>query len=133
MPTFALTVGSLGDFIALGDLFFKIGGALYRPGECTKDYQGLLCEIEYFSQILSKIAICKGQKMKPVAEGCLKMVQIEVDRTSQIIKEFLDKRERRNGGIWNKIMWATNGPSEMTELRRTLSAHREMLSLLLET
>jgi hypothetical protein len=103
MPTFALTFGSLGDFIALGDLFFKIGVALYRPGECTKDYQVLLCDIENFSHILSKIAICKGQKMKPVAEGCLKMVQIEVDRTSQVIKEFLDKRQRKSSGYGTRL------------------------------
>jgi hypothetical protein len=133
MPTFALTVGSLGDFIALGDLIVKIGVVLYRPGECTKDYQDLLRELEHFTQILNKINVWKGQKMTSVADGCLKMVQIEVDRTSQVIKEFLDRRQQRNNGIWNKIIWATNGPSEMAELRRTLSAHREMLSLLLET
>jgi hypothetical protein len=132
MPTFALTVGSLGDFIALGDLIVKIGVALYRPGECTKDYQGLLFELEHFSQILSKIAICKGQKMKPVAEGCLKAVQIEADRAAQVIKEFLDKRKQKSSGTWSKVLWATNGPSEMAELRRALSTHREMLSFLLE-
>jgi hypothetical protein len=132
MPTFALTVGSLGDFIALGDLIVKIGVVLYRPGECTKEYQDLLRELEHFSQILSKLEICKGQRMTPAAEGCLKRVQIEADRAAQVIKEFLDKRQQNSSGIWNKIMWAKNGPSEMAELKRTLSAHREMLSFLLE-
>jgi hypothetical protein len=133
MPTFAFTVGSLGDFIALGDLIVKIGVALYRPGECTEEYRHLLCELEHFSQILSKIAICKGQRMTPAADGCLKMVQIEVERTAQVIKEFMDRRKQRRDGIWNKIAWTTNGPSEMADLRRALSVHREMLSLLLET
>jgi hypothetical protein len=132
MPIFAFTVGSLGDFIALGDLIAKIGVALYRPGECTKDYQDLLRELENFSKVLSKIAICKGQRMTLMAQGCFKVVQIEVDRAAQVIKEFLDKRQQRSSGIWNRITWTTNGPNKMAELRRTLSEHRGTLSILLE-
>jgi hypothetical protein len=132
MPTFSLTVGSLGDFIAMGDLIVKIGIALYRPGECTRDYQDLLRELEQLAQILSKIEICKGQRMTALAERCLKAVQAQADLTTQVVKEFLNKRESSKNGMWNKVTWVTNGPNEMAELKRTLSAHREMLSFLLE-
>jgi hypothetical protein len=132
MPAFAFTVGSLGDFIALGDLVVKIGVALYKPGECTKDFEDLQRELEQYSQILSKMEVLEGQKRTPKAENCLKMIQTQVDRTRQAMKEFLDKERQTSGGVWDKVMWVTNGPSEMAELRRTLSAHREMLSYLLE-
>ncbi|PVG01357.1 hypothetical protein CPB86DRAFT_99513 [Serendipita vermifera] len=132
MPAFAFTVGSVGDFIALGDLIVRLGVALYRPGECTKDYQELLRELEQTTQILDKVKICKGQKMTLMAENCLKIVQIQVDSITRVIKEFLDKREQNSKGVWNKIIWVTNGSNEMADLRRTLSAHREMLSVCLE-
>ncbi|PVF93278.1 hypothetical protein CPB86DRAFT_790270 [Serendipita vermifera] len=132
MPTFAFTVGSLGDFIALGDLIVKIGLALYRPGEYTKDYQELLRELEHFSQVLNKINICKGQKRTQMAEICFQGVRTQVDLTTRFITEFLNQREQASNSPWNNIKWANNGAQEMTELRRTLSDHRQMLSVLLE-
>jgi hypothetical protein len=132
MPTFALTVGSLGDFVAMGDLIVKIGVALYRPGECVKDYQGLLRELQQFSQILSKIEICRAQRMTPIAQKCFDAIQAQADSTTKVIREFLDREEKQRDGIWNKLLWATNGPSEIAELKGILSVHREWLSLLME-
>jgi hypothetical protein len=57
MPIFAFTVGSIGDFLALGELVIKLGIALYTPGEAAKDYDELRREIELILKALEKISI----------------------------------------------------------------------------
>ncbi|PVG01355.1 hypothetical protein CPB86DRAFT_99569 [Serendipita vermifera] len=96
-----------------------------------KGLQELLRELENFSQVLSKIETCKGHRMTPMAERCLKTVQVQADMAAQVITEFLEKRQTSTG-VWSKVVWAANGSSDMIELRRKLSAHRETLNFLLE-
>jgi hypothetical protein len=132
MPIFTFTVGSIGDFLEIGELLIKIGVALYKPGEATKDYEELRRELELLCQALGKIEICKGQKMSPIAEGCLKAVHVQVAACRKIIEEFLKKRLPPQESLWNKITWAAKGTNEAAELRQKLSAHRETISLLLE-
>jgi hypothetical protein len=52
MPIFTLSVGSIGDFIALGELIIKLGVILYKPGEALADYEELLRELELLCQVL---------------------------------------------------------------------------------
>jgi hypothetical protein len=132
MPVFAFTVGSMGDFLSLGELIIKLGVALYTPGEAAKDYDELRREIELILKALEKISICKGQRMSAIAKRCLRLVQISVEECQKAIQNFLDKRSPPSQGLWNKLSWAVQGPSETAELRQRLSVHRENLNLLLE-
>jgi hypothetical protein len=132
MPAFAFTVGSIGDFLSIGELIIKLGVTLYKPGEATKDYEELRRELELLCQALGKIEICKGQKKSPIAEGCLKAVQVQVAACQKIIEEFLERRSSPRESVWNKRTWAAKGENEAAELRQKLSTHRETISLLLE-
>lgn len=132
MPAFSFTVGSLGDFLALGELIVRLGIALYKPGEATKDYEELKQELELLCQALGKIEICKGQKRSAIADGCLKAVQAQATACEKIIQDFLEKRKEPNTSLWNRICWTAKGPNEAADLRQRLSAHRETMSLLLE-
>lgn len=132
MPVFAFTVGSLGDFLALGELIVKLGVALYKPGEATKDYEDLRRELELLCRALGKIEVCKGQRRSMIADGCLKAVQDQAAACEKIIRDFLDNRKEPTRSVWSKISWSVKGPNEAAELRQRLSAHRETMSLLLE-
>lgn len=68
MPVFAFTVGSLGDFLALGDLIVRLGVALYNPAGCPNEYEDLMRECELLCHILTEISICKGHQMSKLAE-----------------------------------------------------------------
>ena len=103
MPIFAFTVGSIGDFLALGELVIKLGIALYTPGEAAKDYDELRREIELILKALEKISICKGQRMSAVASDCLRLVQISVEECQKVIQDFLDKRSPPSQSLWSKL------------------------------
>lgn len=132
MPAFAFTVGSVGDFLALGDLIVKLGIALYRSGESPKEYEELRRELELLCHVLGKITICKGQQMSEPAALLLKAMQMQVAECQKVIQDFLASRSPSNEGTWNKITWAVRGTNEAAEIRQKINTHREMLSLLLE-
>lgn len=131
MPVFAFTVGSLGDFLALGDLIIKLGVALYKPGECAKDYEELMRELELLCHILMKINISKEQRISETARFYLRQIQVEIAGCQGVIRGFLDKKSSGNNWVWKNIKWAAQGPSEAEEIRRQLSTRRDRLNLLL--
>jgi hypothetical protein len=127
MSAISLSISSLGEFITMGGLIVKIGMALYRPGDCTKDYKGLLLEVDQVSQLLSKVKVCEGHRMTPMAQECFKKVQDQAELIGRLIKEFLDKGEKKRKRVLNRIVRAINGRDEMPELKRRLWGHLEVL------
>lgn len=135
MPVFAFTFGSLGDFIALGELIVKLGIALYKPGEATRDYEELRDELNLILQILGHINVCKGQELSTEAAQVLCLVNLQVKECQNIIQIFLNKIPSAPGAkrnIRKTLKWTVTGPRKVADVREKLSRQKDILNMLLQ-
>jgi hypothetical protein len=132
---------SVGDFLAVGTLLFKIGATLRDSTGSSAHYQELLLQIDSFEKLL-KIVDCHivSCQLPSSTERALKE---HVSNCAQLLQKFYKvtekfKRSLRQGGsgkyakdTWRKIGWGMYKKEDIVPLLNGLRDNGDAMNLLL--
>ena len=135
--SFALTFGSVGDFLTLIGLGIKAVQALLDGAGSTSEYQDLIAELVALSSVLGLVhsRFTPQHRLRP---DVVNAIDFEISGCRSVINKFLKSvkgYEKALGsagrhGSLRKIAWKILKPDDVATLRAKLAAHRGTIDML---
>jgi hypothetical protein len=132
---------SVGDFIAIGSLLFKIGATLRDSTGSSADYQELVIRFDCFEELLKTVhcQITSSQLPRAAAQAIIAHVLKcepllrKFDTTTEKYKKSLSRggSGKKLKDSWRKIGWGMYKRDEILELFEGLGKQMDAINLLL--
>jgi hypothetical protein len=132
---------SVGDFIAIGSLLFKIGATLRDSTGSSADYQELVIRFDCFEELLKTVhcQITSSQLPRAAAQAIIAHVLKcepllrKFDTTTEKYKKSLSRggSGKKLKDSWRKIGWGMYKRDEILELFDGLGKQMDAINLLL--
>lgn len=140
-----VSVGSVGDILALIELAATISQALIKSSGASKEYQNVITEIDAFSAALKTLrasfpATPAGPNrlvMQPSVENAIRhalsQCQILMKLFLRSIEGYqsLSQKKGLTTAAWRKIGWGLFKSADLVTLRNQLAQHKNTMTLML--